>query len=81
MRSATIGSQLEDIKGVGEARRNELLKHFKTIKAIKLATFEELNAVVPKNTAKAVYDCFHGDEQTKLRTEDTANADDMEEKQ
>jgi excinuclease UvrABC nuclease subunit len=37
---------------VGEARRNALLKHFKTIKAIEAATYEELAAVVPKNTAK-----------------------------
>lgn len=81
LRSATIGSQLEDIKGVGEARRNELLKHFKTIKAIKTASFEELNAVVPKNTAKSVYDHFRGGEETKKGTVDTANADDMEEKQ
>ena len=72
LRSATIGSKLEDIKGVGEARRNELLRHFKTIKAIKSATFDELNAVVPKNTAKAVYDYFHGakeaaDEDTEVK--------------
>ena len=71
LRSAAIGSKLEDIKGVGEARRNELLKHFKTIKAIKNASCEELNAVVPKNTAKAVYDYFHGaDEAPEKDTEE-----------
>lgn len=59
LRSATIGSSLENIKGVGQARRNELLTHFKTIKAIKDASCEELFAVVPKNTAQAVYDYFH----------------------
>ncbi|MEG1764003.1 MAG: excinuclease ABC subunit UvrC [Oscillospiraceae bacterium] len=59
LRSATIGSQLEDIRGVGEARRNELLKSFKTIKAIKGASYEELCAVVPKNTARAVWDYFN----------------------
>ncbi|MEA4894728.1 MAG: excinuclease ABC subunit UvrC [Oscillospiraceae bacterium] len=59
LRSATIGSKLEDIKGVGETRRNELLKAFKTIKAIKSATLGELNAIVPKNTAKAVYEYYH----------------------
>ena len=72
LRSAAIGSKLEDIKGIGEARRNELLKHFKTIRAIKSASFEELNTVVPKNTAKAVYDFFHS-------SEETAIADNMEE--
>ena len=59
LRSASIGSKLEEIKGVGEKRRNELLKAFKTVKAIKAASFEELTAVVPKNTAQAVYDYFH----------------------
>lgn len=59
LRCATIGSKLEDIKGVGERRRNELLIHFKTIKAIKAASLEELCAVVPKNTARAVYDYYN----------------------
>ncbi len=70
LRSATIGSKLEDISGVGETRRNELLKAFKTIKAIKSASFEELNAVVPKNTAKAVYDYYHGGNKA-VDTDDT----------
>lgn len=61
LRSAAIGSCLEDIKGVGEKRRNELLLHFKTIKAIKAASYEELCSVVPKNTAKAVYNYFHAE--------------------
>lgn len=60
LRSATIGSQLDEISGVGEVRRNTLLEHFKTVKAIKAASYEELCAVVPKNTARAVYDHFNG---------------------
>ena len=43
---------------MGEKRRNDLLKHFRTIKAIAAASEEELRAVVPKNTAKAVYAWF-----------------------
>ncbi|MDR1132220.1 MAG: excinuclease ABC subunit UvrC [Oscillospiraceae bacterium] len=58
LRSAEIGSRLEDIRGVGEVRRNALLRAFKTLKAIRAASFEELNAVVPRNTAQAVYDYF-----------------------
>lgn len=61
LRSATIGTELEQISGVGEKRRNELLKHFKTLKAIKSANYEELCQAVPKNTAKAVFDYFHGE--------------------
>ena len=52
-------SVLDKIPGVGEKRRTQLLKHFKTIKAIKGASLEQLGEVVPKNTAQAVYDYFH----------------------
>ena len=53
------GSVLDQIPGVGEKRRAELLKAFKSIKNIKSATLAELEDVVPKNTARAVYDFFH----------------------
>lgn len=52
-------SQLESIPGVGEKRRAELLRHFRSIKNIKAASAEELSAVVPRNTAEAVYAFFH----------------------
>ena len=56
------GSTLDTIAGVGEARRTALLKHFKSIKVIGEASYDELCAVVPKNAAKAVYDHFHAEE-------------------
>jgi len=49
------GSTLDEIPGVGAARRTALLKRFKSLKAIKEASLEELLAVVPKNAAQAVY--------------------------
>ena len=51
--------ELAKIPGVGEKRRAELLKAFKSIKNIKSATLAELEDAVPKNTARAVYDFFH----------------------
>lgn len=60
LRSGTINSTLDNIPGVGEKRRNELLRRFKTIKAIKAAPLSELETAVPKNTARAVYEYFHG---------------------
>jgi hypothetical protein len=36
--------------------------HFKTIKAIRAAVYEELCAVVPKNTARAVLDYYSSGE-------------------
>ena len=53
------GSALDQIPGVGEKRRNELLRHFKSIKNIKMASLAALEEAVPKNTARAVYDHFH----------------------
>ena len=60
------GSVLDQIPGVGEKRRADLLKHFKSVKKIREATQAQLAEVVPKNTAQAVYDYFHqqGEEST-----------------
>ena len=55
----TVSSGLEQIPGVGEARRKALLSHFKTVKAITGATEEQLAQAVPKNTARAVWLHFH----------------------
>lgn len=51
-------SALDGIDGVGPARKADLLKHFKSIRAIRQASEAELAAVVPKNAAKAVYEHF-----------------------
>ena len=50
---------------MGSVRKNELLCSFKTIKAIKNAGLDELSAVVPKNTAKTVFEYYHKDEEKK----------------
>ncbi|MDR3206736.1 MAG: excinuclease ABC subunit UvrC [Oscillospiraceae bacterium] len=47
-------SQLDGIPGVGPSRRAALLTAFKSMKAIKAATVEQLSAVVPENVARAV---------------------------
>ena len=43
---------------MGKKRREELIAHFKSVKAIREASEEQLRAVVPKNTAQAVYEYF-----------------------
>jgi len=65
LRNESFSSGLDKINGVGEKRRDELLKYFKTIRAIKAASLEELCAAVPKNTARAVYDYYHAPEDGK----------------
>ena len=57
-------SELDEIPGVGEKRKAELLKHFKSIAAIKQATLEELEQAIASNAAQAVYEHFHKGERT-----------------
>ena len=65
LRTAKLHSGLDDIPNVGAKRRNDLLRAFGTVKAIKAADYEQLCAVVPKNAARAVYDRFHPAEEEK----------------
>jgi len=58
LRMKHYGSTLDNVPGVGQKRRDDLLKHFKTVKRIRAATMDELQAVVPKNTAQAILDYF-----------------------
>ncbi len=52
-------SVLDKIPGVGEKRRQQLLKAFKSVRAVREAPLEELEKVVPRNTAQAVFQYFH----------------------
>lgn len=56
-----IHSILDDISGVGPARRKELMRHFSNIEAIKNATIEELKELPSMNekSAQQVYNFFH----------------------
>ena len=51
-------SELDEIDGIGQVRKKELLKRFQSISAIKSATLEELLSVLPANAANAVYQHF-----------------------
>ena len=61
-RSRVQGSVLDKIPGVGEKRRSELLKHFKSVKNIRAASLAALEEAVPRHTARAVYDFFRAEE-------------------
>ncbi len=56
------GSELDTVKGVGKARKMALLRHFKSVAAIRRAAPDELAAVVPADTAQAVFLHFHATE-------------------
>lgn len=59
-----VHSILDDIRGVGPARRKALMQHFKEIGRIKDATVEELSAVegVAPQVAEEIYRFFHEEE-------------------
>lgn len=51
-----IASELDQIRGIGEKTKTELLKHFKSVKRIREASIEELEKVVGKSKAKILRD-------------------------
>ena len=57
-------SELDQIPGVGPKRKQELLKKFKSLSAMGKASREELEQVLPRDAAEAVYRHFHKEETT-----------------
>ena len=59
-----VHSILDDIKGVGPARRKALMKYYQSLDKIKKSTIEELKEVPAMNadSAKKVYDFFHSND-------------------
>lgn len=57
-----VKSPLDEIAGIGAARKKALLLHFGSAKAVSRAGLSDLEAVpgVSKGVAKKVYDHFHG---------------------
>lgn len=58
---AQVKSVLDDIPGVGPARRKALMRHFKSIEDIKNAEVSQLCEVpeIPEQIAGQIYDFFH----------------------
>ena len=52
-------SELDQISGVGPKRKEMLLKQFHSITAMRQATLPELERLLPKDVAAAVYHHFH----------------------
>lgn len=66
-RNESVRSVLDDIKGVGPAKRKALMRHFKSIDEIKKAGVEELMEApeISRRLAEEIYSFFHSD--TPLR--------------
>jgi excinuclease ABC subunit C len=60
----SLHSTLDDIEGVGPARRKALIHHFGTLKALREATLEQIETVpgVPRAIAESVHAFLHTDE-------------------
>ena len=52
-------SQLDDIPGVGPKRKEDLLRRFKSLRAISEASITDLECILPKGVAYSVYQHFH----------------------
>ena len=66
-----VKSILDDIPGIGQARRKALMRQFKDIETVRRASVEELAAAPQMNrrAAQAVYDFFHGEKKHDKATE------------
>ena len=58
---ALVTSELDEVPGIGAARKRALLNHFGSVRGIKQAGLEDLQVVpgISKETAKRVYGFFH----------------------
>ena len=54
-----VACELDTIPGIGEKTKNELIKHFKSVKRIKTAPLQELIEIAGSNRASIVYKYFH----------------------
>ena len=52
-------SVLDTVSGIGPKRKKELLKHFKSMKQMRLASVEQLSEVIPEDVAKILYARLH----------------------
>ena len=55
-------SELDGIPGIGPKRKQDLLKQFKSLSAISQADLYELERILPRDAATAVYNHFHSQE-------------------
>ncbi|MBR6309662.1 MAG: hypothetical protein IKR52_00480, partial [Paludibacteraceae bacterium] len=54
-----IASELDNINGIGEKTKTELLKNLKSIKRIREAKLEDLEKIVGKSKATLIFEYFN----------------------
>ncbi len=60
-KKSSFSSSLLQINGIGQAKAKELLKHFKTVSAVKQASIDELSSVkgISNKNAQDIYNAYH----------------------
>lgn len=56
-----VASELDEVKGIGEKTKKDLLLQFKSVKRIKEANLEELEQLIGNSRASIIYKHFHPD--------------------
>ena len=54
-------SELDKIPGIGEKTKDELIRHFKSLKRVKSANLDELTKIIGTNRASIIYNHFNPD--------------------
>ncbi|MDE6475565.1 MAG: excinuclease ABC subunit UvrC [Erysipelotrichaceae bacterium] len=62
---AMTKSILDEVEGIGEVRKKEIWKHFKTLKRLKEATLEEIAHIVPMKIAQNIHNVLHNTDQNE----------------
>lgn len=56
-----VASELDSVAGIGEKTKDELIRHFKSLKRAKSATQDELAKIVGNSRASILYKHFHSE--------------------
>ena len=56
-----VASEIDEVKGIGEKTKTDLLSYFKSIKRLKSAHLAEIEKIVGKSRASIIYTHFRGD--------------------
>lgn len=60
---AMTRSILDEVEGIGDVRKKEIWKQFKSLKRLKEATVEEIAQIVPLKVAENIHNLLHNTEQ------------------
>lgn len=66
-KKGTLKSELEEITGIGKTTAEKLLRKLKSMKKVRESSIEELEALLDKRKAKAVFDYFHNEESDLMK--------------